>query len=128
MTFDQVMQLGTFLLALGAMYIALRKATPEVREKNTGADLNLANATKVTSDAAIALNTKLVERVSYLETELAEACSEVEKIRDHIQAIEAENHLLRDWAKRLAGQVVMLGGVPVRMVVKDEENKQDRRE
>ena len=115
MTIESFIQVGTLLLSFAAMYIALKKANPEIRVGNSGADKNLAEAMKVNSDAAIVLNARLVERLNQLETELAGACEELTMIRDHIQAIEAENHLLRDWATRLTGQVVSLGGTPVKI-------------
>lgn len=123
MTINDVVQVATILGVLLSLYISWTKRAPEIRVIDSTADVNVAQARKADAEANLLINQRLV----ILEKDLAEACTELDTLReqsrkeledtranflDQINEMasrlanqETEINLLRDWSERLVHQL-----------------------
>jgi hypothetical protein len=95
-------------------YFAQKKLNKELAKKASAeTGKTSAEAADIISDSAMALLIPLKAEVKECKDEAIALRAEVQKLREEVSCVRHENDLLRDWAKRLALQVIQCGGIPI---------------
>jgi hypothetical protein len=120
MTFSDAVIIGTLLTSLGALFIAWRKSTPEIRGMFSSARNDDADAANAYADAA----KKSAEQFSQMQVQFMEErhlrqeledelLKQRQELNKRIGELESRVASQGELIRRLNAQVVSLGGSPV---------------
>jgi ribosome-associated translation inhibitor RaiA len=107
----------TFIIAVGGLFLAWRKAPLEGR-KLAG------EASAVSADAAAKFQeiaAKAAEREEAMRLRMDELESKMDNLETQLRKANERAAKFEGWAKRLAHQVQSLGGVPVPLELEDKK-------